>query len=462
MRNLVFTLSIFSWISASGQSTEWDVYVVASGGAKPVLALSSTGAPGIAYMYEAGQGWVDYAAWNEIDQQFDISRVASGYFYGPAALTIDSDDIPHIVYHDHTSQDQAHAVLTGQGWFVEQIRDLGHDGWDNSVIVDRIGVVHTSSVDPFGSVEYAYSTPGSWIVERIGSAGINYGYSTSIALDSNLTPHIAYHDDQTGDLMLASRTLGWNIVAVDTAGNVGRFASMVIDSAGATHISYYRDIGGGSGLVEYARRDDDGWTFSTIEKIDNVSPNAARNLTSLDLDSRGRPHVAYSTKTVVRYAYYDGSSWVRETVTDVEGTGVQLGQLTSLKLDNTQTAHVAYYALAGGGLVASEARYARRKSAASVNVETDGPRRDGMVINVYPNPIGRSGTISITLSEPADISGVLYDVRGRVVRRLLGGRRSAGKHFMPFKASTLSRGRYFLTVIANGQRVSTSVVLLGR
>ena len=228
---LVLTMPLMAWPGATvfAQDSPWRFTTVATEGAKPSLAVEPDGTPHMVFMLEAGSGWVKYARRDHLTGTFQISDIATGYFYGPPALALDSDGIPHIAYHDHTVEDQQHAYLSEQGWVLEQIVSTGHDGWDNSILVDARGKVITSSVDPGGvGVEFAESQTLSWNVEPVGSNPTFYGYGTSIALDRFGIAHIAYFDDETQDLMIASRTGPWAIVTVDSEGDVGRFASLEI------------------------------------------------------------------------------------------------------------------------------------------------------------------------------------------------------------------------------------------
>jgi hypothetical protein len=82
---------------------------------------------------------------------------------------------------------------------------------------------------------------------------------------------------------------------VDSADDVGAFASLALDAAGDPHIGYWdftnRDL-------KYAHRS--GWTWS-VQVVDFAGDTG--DYSSLALDANGKPHFSYSSSTGLRYAY---------------------------------------------------------------------------------------------------------------------------------------------------------------
>ena len=339
----------------AGTSFTWNVQDV-DRGVKPALALHSGGAPHVAYMLEALQGFVKAAVLD--GPSWEIATLAEGYFYGPLDIAIGPDDVVHVSFHNHQDTqfrpekgDAAYAVLRGSEWEVQDISDQGHDGWDNRLVVDAQGRPHISTIDPeeFGGngVEYyTIGADGQWLVEEVGSGPLTYKFATSIGVDPQGNPHITYYDQTSDDLKLASRSAsGWSIATVDAQGETGLFSSLVIDGTGRFHISYLHKTGQSSGVVKYATRgaSDSNWQLSEVGTLENLVFGfiGARNVTSLALDSQGNPWIAYSDEKSMKLAIWDGSAWQTQTVVDAGAR--PLGQQVSLKLDSQDEPHIAYY-----------------------------------------------------------------------------------------------------------------------
>lgn len=340
--------------SSNAAAQEWSLSEIGPG-TKPALALTPEGSAVIVYMLESQTGWVRVAS--EEGDTWRIDEVTTGYFYGPPDIAIGENGTVHAAYHDHQAAsfqpDKGDAVYLRREngeWTSVDAFDTGHDGWDNRITVDGAGQPHMVGIDPLefdgdGVEYYSLNEDGSWAVEQVGTGPQTYKYAISVAIDSEGTPWISYHDGSAKNLNLAHRaTEGWQIETVDDASETGFFSELVIDGTGGQHISYYEMLDETSGIVRYAFRDSasDEWQISEVGRLDNVvlGFTGARNITSIDVDGEGSPSIAFSDESTLTLATLKDGRWETETV--VEAAQTPLGQIVSLKLDGNGRPHIAY------------------------------------------------------------------------------------------------------------------------
>jgi len=324
----------------------WQLDTVDTNGAKPSLAVDADGVPHIAYLLEAIPGFVKYAVPN--NDGWDISTIATGYFYGPLDIQVSSQGVPQISYHDHDNEDAAYAILVDGQWQVETISHPGHDGWDNNLAIDSSGRPHIVSIDPsqFGSksgVEYATFDGQNWKVEEVGSGPEPYEFGSFIALDSQDRPHVVWFNDEDKDLKYATNDgTGWVVSTVESQGDVGRYASLAIDSQDNPVISYYQPDGNTSGYIKVARWDGAQWDIQRVDKLENVFTGflGARKTSSIVLDGNDNPIVAYSDEDLIKLAVWDGGQWLIDTAFTADGD--PFGQQVSMAIDGDGVLHLTF------------------------------------------------------------------------------------------------------------------------
>jgi len=130
--------------------------------------------------------------------------------------------------------------------------------------------------------------------------------------------------------------LTWQVETVDSGAfpeGLGQHASLAVDSSGHPHVAYYdahqQDL-------KYAAFDGSSWISETVVSTGDVGQYA-----SLALDSGGRPHISYydASGPALKVASFDGGSWQIELVDD-DG---DVGQYASLALDAGDSFHISYY-----------------------------------------------------------------------------------------------------------------------
>lgn len=129
-----------------------------------------------------------------------------------------------------------------------------------------------------------------------------------------------------------ARALDWSFEVVDAGAGIGAYSSIGIGPADEVHISYFS---GGQGIMKYAFYDGSQWL---VEVADDQFLTGHH--TSLEVDSAGKPHVAYRFYSGhnVRYASRDGA-W---THSDFETDGDMESDI-SLALDGLDRPHVSFH-----------------------------------------------------------------------------------------------------------------------
>jgi hypothetical protein len=115
--------------------------------------------------------------------------------YG-ASIAIDNEGRPRIAYFDLRYADLKYAVGTKSGWIIETIDNVGSVGWHPSLALDRQSRPHISYYDLTNeALKYARWFGSEWVTQDVAKLNdVYYVGPTSLALDDNDLPHIAYLD----------------------------------------------------------------------------------------------------------------------------------------------------------------------------------------------------------------------------------------------------------------------------
>lgn len=171
----------------------------------------------------------------------------------------------------------------------------------------------------------------AWHIETVDSAG-DVGWWSSLVLDTAGRPHIGYIDWTNKALKYVYYDgSSWVVETVSGAGYVVRGISLALDDQDRPHISYCTGEDGWSICSElrYAWHDGTTWITTTVDSRLDVGYHS-----SLALDAAAQPHIAYNGVSGLTYAYFDGTTWITTTV--------GYGGAPSLVLDAADWPHIAY------------------------------------------------------------------------------------------------------------------------
>ena len=216
-------------------------------GMSSALALDPADHPVIVY-HKVAEGVLKTAWWTGTQWLYQdleqIGTLAPSY----TSLLVAADGIPHVAYYDVAAGDLKYArglsALPTAAWEITTVDSAGDVGGYASLARNAAGQPRISYVDwTNAKLKYAEMSGTGWHIDTvadIGSAGYN-----SLALNRHGEARIAFYDDQQADLVLAVRdplgagAAGWDLETVNSAGDVGAYPALALDRADRTWISYY-------------------------------------------------------------------------------------------------------------------------------------------------------------------------------------------------------------------------------
>ncbi|TVR31122.1 MAG: hypothetical protein EA404_10895 [Spirochaetaceae bacterium] len=166
------------------------------------------------------------------------------------AITVDSSDRPHVVYHDAT----------------------------------------------MNSLRYSYRTEaGTWAAPRTVDADAAGTFGNGIAIDATGGIHVSYYNGDSGNLMYAEATgptAAFDTQIVDSQGITGWFSSIALDADNSPHITYASF----SALKpKYARLSNGSFVTATIAESALYDINNNSNSTATVIDGASRVNMIYTT-----------------------------------------------------------------------------------------------------------------------------------------------------------------------
>ncbi len=116
----------------------------------------------------------------------------------------------------------------------------------------------------------------------------------------------------------------------------GAASSLKLDANGNPHLSYLDSDASYHTYLRYAYWNGQTWVSQTVDQ-------KGYRVTSLALDSNGNPHIAYVEGYSLAYASWDGSRWNIEIVAAGIEMKTVMGSSCSLLIDRDNVAHLSYY-----------------------------------------------------------------------------------------------------------------------
>ncbi len=228
------------------------------------------------------------------------------------------------------------AISLAPGWEAELVDTKKDTGGRSSIALDGNNNPHIAYEDEEG-IRYACRIGPAWKIQTVEE-----GYMPSIALDSLCRPHISFSlrvpAPGYGNLLKYAYWDGseWKITVVEQWGTEN---SLAIDANDRPHIAYCTNRGG----VQYAFWTGSKWDIQTVDAglIDmSADKYKGRMYVSLALDDQGMPHIAYFDQKNgdLKYAYYSEEQWHKQIVDNIGLVGLE----PAIAIDKKGLPHIAY------------------------------------------------------------------------------------------------------------------------
>ena len=218
---------------------------------------------------EFGGDGVEYYRLND-SGEWEVESVGSGpltYKYA-TSVAVTPDGIPHVSYFAQPDNNLIVASKNGSGWELDVVDSTGDAGLFSALLADNDGGLHISYLqrtsNTSGMVKYAFKAAGSaeWeiteldVLDKLSFGFVGARNITSVALDSNRHPWIAYSDEKNLKLAIWNGR-EWLIESVVDAGSsvLGQLVVLKLDANDEPHLTYFEvtDKSPLAGLVKYAK-----------------------------------------------------------------------------------------------------------------------------------------------------------------------------------------------------------------
>lgn len=344
---LLFGLYLFN--NATG---DWRARLIdedSDAGAELSLALDNQNHPAASY-YNQGKQAIQLTRFDGED--WHTETVSDDY--PPSRLVFDHQGVPHVFYlHD---SNVVHAWENESHWQTETAVS-GYRLYDKlSVAIDADNAIHLLSQNKDEDYDYSFNyttnASGEWLSSVIDDEN-NLCHEHCLAVDGNGHAHAAFFQEDTNSLMYATNATGeWKTRTIDSPGKNSGPCSIAVDSANRLHLSYANEndyVGDSSAEhgLRYATNASGEWQ---TELVDNPDDHPVGLYSSLVLDRRDRPIIAYSYHGSNYWDGYDlRVAWKADGIwqTKILDRPGEAGLYISLVGDANDLFHVAYYGAGG-------------------------------------------------------------------------------------------------------------------
>jgi alpha-tubulin suppressor-like RCC1 family protein len=318
--------------------------------------------------------------------------------YNPS-VEVDENGVVHAIYFAGSTNQLRYVTNLSGSWVSSNLsaaKGLSADWFGTDMAIDSQGSIHfiftSSNQGSSQGILYHYTNQGgSWTNTTISDASYQDAHYPSMALSGKGAVHIAFYNDDGGDLVHATNENGsWAMENVSISGNIGKWASIALNSNDDVVIaSRY------SNRIDVSTRLGSSGTWSTAN---TGTGNRYPMYMDMKIDSNDDVHIVYrcsGTWAQVGSAMGDIEHITNESGSWVRSSPIRFGGYhASLEIDNNDDLHVVHSDGLGNLRLEYTTIQGTGKGLSMVPVFSVSPSLpDGLVLN------WKTGTISGTPTE---------------------------------------------------------------
>jgi hypothetical protein len=271
------------------------------------------------------------------------------------ALAVDKSGNAHATYFNEAAHELKYAFRDGRlsKWFVMTVDD--RCAGFPSITLDSKQRPHIAYLEyGTGRLKYARWDGRSWNLQTVRLNALLLEYYTSIALDADDHPILAFYQvlgTDPGAFVLHLRTVRWTgalwqVETIDGNYGSGKFNSMSASSDGSFHLAY-ANVKDETASLRYARWNGKAWDSTILQGLETAHRTHS---VALAVDTHNTPHITYTDalNNHLRYGTQKAGKWQFQTIDLLAREGFP--DRNGIAVDDAANVYLSYHD-AGRGIL---------------------------------------------------------------------------------------------------------------